>query len=67
MAPRLAGASAIRALDTIRRELGEVVIEDEIDGRRTNRKKKEEYVEIDLTTEGKNKREAWDCQSILCK
>ncbi|CAG8609852.1 7708_t:CDS:10 [Paraglomus brasilianum] len=65
MAPRLAGASAIRALDTIRRELGEVVIEDEIDGRRTNRKKKEEYVEIDLTTEGKNKREAWDCQSIL--
>ncbi|CAG8472264.1 2048_t:CDS:2 [Paraglomus occultum] len=65
MAPRLAGTSAIRALDTIRRELGEVVIEDEVDGKRTKRKKKEEYVEIDLTSEGKNKREAWDCQSIL--
>ncbi|CAG8585551.1 4156_t:CDS:2 [Ambispora leptoticha] len=65
MVPKLEGDSMVDKLETIRRGLGQVNIED---GTQKNIGKDNAWVDdeiLDMSKESKRTREAWDCESIL--
>src|SRR5205823_3310696 len=64
MVPKLEGDSVGEKLETIRRNLGEIVISDDFDNEEGE---KEEEILLDVSQEERRWREAWDCESKLSK